>query len=114
MKAWRNFNVGQWSEHINVRDFIQSNYIPYEGNGDFLVGPSVKTSQLLDQFQALLKEERQNKGVLDVETSVVSQITSYEASYIDRDNEVIVGLQTDKPLKRPFHPFGGIQVAVKA
>lgn len=113
-KAWLGFKEGNWTKEIDVRDFIQKNYQPYIGNGDFLKGISTKTQTLLDDFRALLKLENENNGVVDIETEVVSQIAAYDASYMDKDNEIIVGLQTDKPLKRAFHPFGGINVAVKA
>ncbi|MDD4212835.1 MAG: formate C-acetyltransferase [Bacilli bacterium] len=114
MNAWRNFNLGHWTEQIDVREFIQNNYLPYEGNGDFLMGPSPKTHIMLKHLQDLLRDEQNNNGVLGFETQVVSQISAYSSSYVDKASEVIVGLQTDQPLKRPFHPFGGIQVAVKA
>ncbi len=114
MDAWRNFELGNWTEHIDVRDFIQKNYQPYEGDSKFLVGPSQKTKAMLAKLQEFSQQESANNGVVDVETKVVSQITAYPAAYIDETQEVIVGLQTDKPLKRPFHPFGGIQVATKA
>lgn len=114
MDAWRNFELGNWTEHIDVRDFIQKNYQPYEGGNKFLVGPSKKTKAMLAKLQEFSQQESANNGVVDVETKVVSQITAYPAAYIDEAQEVIVGLQTDKPLKRPFHPFGGIQVATKA
>lgn len=114
MNNWRNFNNGVWMERIDVRDFIQQNYKPYTGDGSFLEKPTQKTKVLLDELLRLLKIEDENNGVVDIETEVVSQIAAYDAAYVDKDNEVIVGLQTDKPMKRAFHPFGGINVAVKA
>lgn len=114
MNAWRNFKSGNWEQTIDVRDFIQQNYTPYEGDGSFLSGPTSRTKNLLAKFQELLKQEDANNGVIDIETKVVSQIAAYDASYLDKDNELIVGLQTDKPMKRGFHPFGGIQIATKA
>ena len=113
MKAWRNFKGGLWQEKIDVRDFIQANYKPYEGDESFLEGATERTKKLLKNFQELLKIENE-KGVVDLETEVPSLITTYGPAYLDKENEVIVGLQTDKPLKRSFQPFGGIRVAVQA
>jgi len=113
MDAWRKFKSGVWQEKIDVRDFIQTNYKPYYGDGSFLEGATERTKILLAKLQELLKEESK-KGVLDLETEVPSLITTYGPAYLDKDNEVIVGLQTDKPLKRSFQPFGGIRIAVKA
>lgn len=114
MNSWRKFKGEAWKESIDVRDFIQENYKPYTGDGSFLKGITPKTKALLDDFHKLLKQEDENNGVLDMETEVVSQIDAYDPAYVDKDNEVIVGLQTDKPLKRAFHPFGGINIAKKA
>ncbi len=113
---WRNFTEGHWTNDINVRDFIQKNYTPYSGDESFLVGPTKSTSLLWNEVQKLQKEERKKGGVLDMETKVVSSITAYDASYItsDKSLEKIVGLQTDKPLKRAFMPFGGIKMAEEA
>lgn len=113
---WRNFTEGHWMSDINVRDFIQKNYTPYFGDESFLVGPTKSTSLLWDEVQKLQKEERRKGGVLDMETKVVSSITAYDASYItsDKSLEKVVGLQTDKPLKRAFMPFGGIKMAEEA
>ena len=113
---WRNFTEGNWTNDINVRDFIQKNYTPYSGDESFLVGPTKSTSLLWNEVQKLQKEERKKGGVLDMETKVVSSITAYDASYItsDKSLEKIVGLQTDKPLKRAFMPFGGIKMAEEA
>lgn len=113
MNAWRNFKGERWKEVIDVRDFIQQNYTPYYGDGSFLEGITERTKVLLDKFNELLKIEAE-KEVIDMETEVVSQINAYDAAYLDKEHEVIVGLQTDKPLKRAFHPFGGIKVATKA
>ena len=115
-KEWRNFNEGHWMSDINVRDFIQKNYTPYEGDESFLEGPSEATNKLWDTLKALQKEERKKGGVLDMETEVVSSITAYKASYMtsDKSLEKVVGLQTDKPLKRAFMPFGGIKMAEEA
>ena len=115
-KEWRNFNEGHWMSDVNVRDFIQKNYTPYEGDESFLEGPSEATNKLWDTLKALQKEERRKGGVLDMETEVVSSITAYKASYMtsDKSLEKVVGLQTDKPLKRAFMPFGGIKMAEEA
>ncbi len=105
------FKGTKWKKDIDVRDFIVNNYKPYDGDESFLEGPTARTSKLWDELQALQKEERAKGGVLDMETDVVSGLTSYGAGYLDKDNEVIVGLQTDKPLKRAFMPYGGIRMA---
>ncbi len=115
--AWRNFKGGVWTEDINVRDFIQNNYTPYNGNEDFLEGPTEATDKLWGRLQELQRQERAKGGVLECETEIVSTLTSYGPGYIDesmKDLEQIVGLQTDKPLKRAFMPYGGINMAVKA
>lgn len=114
---WRGFTSGHWQMDVNVRDFIQKNYTPYIGDEKFLKGPTKNTLYLWDKVQALQKEERKKGGVLDMETEIVSSITAYKAAYIDNDTkdiEQIVGLQTDKPLKRAFMPYGGIKMAEKA
>jgi formate C-acetyltransferase len=108
-KSWKSFTGGKWQHSIDVRDFIQRNYTPYEGNEDFLVGVSQHAAKLWDEISELLKEERK-KGVLDADTSVVASITSHDAGYINKDLEVIVGLQTDKPLKRAIMPAGGMRM----
>lgn len=113
-KEWEGFNYGKWSEGINVRDFIQRNYTQYEGDESFLEGSTEATDKLWGKLKELQNEERAKGGVLDMETKVVSSITSYGAAYIDdslKDLEQIVGLQTDKPLKRAFMPYGGIRMA---
>nr|WP_330391177.1 formate C-acetyltransferase [Peptoclostridium litorale] len=110
MKQWRGFKPGIWAEGIDVRDFIQKNYEPYLGDESFLEDTTEKTSALWNYCMELLSKELEN-GVLDVDTKNVSGIDGFEAGYIDRDNEVIVGLQTDAPLKRMVNPFGGIRMA---
>ena len=105
------FVQGKWNKEINVRDFIQRNYTPYEGNSDFLEGPTNATKKLWQECLNLFEKERENLGVLDMDTKVVSTITSHGAGYIDKPYEKIVGLQTDKPLKRSLQPFGGIRMA---
>ena len=112
--AWEGFNGRLWKSEINVRDFIQTNYTPYEGAADFLAEPTEATNQLWGKLQELQKQERENGGVLDMEADVVSAANAYGAGYIDeslKDEEAIVGIQTDKPLKRAFMPYGGIRMA---
>ncbi len=111
---WRGFKGGSWEREINVRDFIQKNYTPYYEGGDFLEGPTQATLDLWDKVSELKKQEIEAGGVLDMDTKVISTITSHGAAYIDKDKEQIVGLQTDKPLKRSLQPYGGIRMAVKA
>ena len=116
-EQWQGFEGRLWKEEINVRDFIQNNYTPYEGDSSFLADPTEATNQLWGKLQELQKEERAKGGVLDMETEVVSGITAYGPGYIDesmKDLEAVVGLQTDKPLKRAFMPYGGIKMAVQA
>lgn len=113
-KGWQGFKPGVWTETIDVRNFIQLNYLPYEGNGDFLQGPTEKTRKLWAVCEDLLRKETSLDGVLDVDTKTVAGINAYKPGYIDRDNEVIVGLQTDQPLKRSVNPYGGIKMATEA
>ena len=113
-EQWNGFEGRLWKEEINVRQFIQDNYTPYDGDESFLEGPTEATDKLWDALQKLQKEERAKGGVLDMDTEIVSSITSHGAGYIDeslKDLEQIVGLQTDKPLKRAFMPYGGIKMA---
>lgn len=105
------FKPGKWQSEINVRDFIQQNYTPYDGDSSFLAGPTEATTKLWDRCCELYKEEREKGGVIDMDTKVVSTITSHDAGYIVKDLEKIVGLQTDAPLKRSMQPFGGIRMA---
>ena len=117
MKEWDGFEGRLWKEEINVRQFIQDNYTPYDGDESFLADPTDATNKLWDALQKLQKEERSKGGVLDMETEVVTGITAYGPGYIDeslKNLEQIVGLQTDKPLKRAFMPYGGIKMAVQA
>jgi formate C-acetyltransferase len=109
LEQWNSFNPGQWTDEIDVRDFIQTNYTPYTGDETFLTEVTDRTRQLWQQVTSLMKTERE-KGILDVDTAVVSTIVSHAPGYIDRDLEQIVGLQTDNPLKRSIMPFGGIRV----
>ena len=117
MKEWDGFEGRLWKEEINVRQFIQDNYTPYDGDESFLAEPTDATNKLWGALQKLQKEERAKGGVLDMETEVVTGITAYGPGYIDeslKDLEQVVGLQTDKPLKRAFMPYGGIKMAVQA
>ena len=109
MEAWSNFKNGNWMKEIDVENFIENNYTPYEGDESFLEGISSKTQKILNKCNELAKEEL-NKGVLDIDTTHIAGINSYDAGYIDKENEVIVGLQTDKPLKRIINPYGGIRM----
>ena len=116
-EQWEGFEGRIWKEEVNVRDFIQKNYQPYDGDSSFLVGPTEATNKLWQVVQGLHKEERAKGGVLDMETHVVSGLTAYGPGYISeelKDEEKVVGLQTDKPLKRAFMPFGGIKMAEQA
>ena len=116
-EEWRGFNAGHWTSDVNVRSFIQNNYTPYDGDASFLQGPTDATKELWNEVQKLQKEERAKGGVLDMETKIVSGITAYDAAYItadSKDKEKVVGLQTDKPLKRAFMPYGGIKMAEQA
>jgi len=114
MSSYRNFKGYNWQEAINVRDFIQENYKPYLGDETFLQEPTQRTRDLFHRVEALMKSELDKGGVLDIDVDKVSSLLSYEPGYIDRDNELIVGLQTDQPLKRGVNPFGGIRMARQA
>ena len=111
---WEGFKGNSWRTAVNVRRFIQSNYTPYEGDSSFLCGPTKRTSELMDKLNDLLKQEREKGGVLDVDTVNVSSLTNYKPGYLDKEKELIVGLQTDAPLKRGVNPFGGIRMARSA
>lgn len=114
-KQWRNFNTtGEWTKELDVRGFIQANYTPYEGNSDFLASPTEKTTKLWDKVLELYKKETENNGVLDVDVKTPSSINAYEAGYIDKSLEEIVGFQTDEPLKRAIMPNGGIRIVEKS
>ena len=113
-KNWQGFVSGVWQNEINVRDFIQKNYKEYQGNAAFLAGATPRTSALMKKLETLFALERQYGGVLDIDTDTVSSLTSYSPGYIDRDNELIVGMQTNRPLKRGVNPFGGIRMARQA
>ncbi|HDF2609530.1 formate acetyltransferase [Clostridioides difficile] len=110
MNAWQGFKTGRWTREINVREFIQLNYSPYEGNDSFLAGATENTKKLWDEAMVLFKKERENGGTLDVDTKTVSGIAAYAPGYLDKELETIVGLQTDAPLKRAVMPYGGIKM----
>mgnify|MGYP002586544817 CR=1 FL=1 len=113
-KEWDGFTEGRWTKCINVRDFIQKNYTPYDGDSSFLAGPTEATKPLWSEVLDLMKKEREAGGVLDMDTKVVSSLVSHGAGYIHKDLEKIVGLQTDKPFKRALMPYGGLNMAAKA
>ena len=110
MNAWNNFNGGDWETGINVRDFIQKNYTPYDGDSAFLAPATARTTALREKFDALLAEEREKGGVRNIDTETVITITAFGPGYLDKDSEIIVGLQTDEPLKRACNPFGGMRM----
>ena len=114
-EQWKDFKKGDWESEINVRDFIQKNYTPYEGDSSFLTGTTEKTKKLWNEVLDLYKKEHDSEGgVLDIDTKTISTVASHEAGYIDKDLEDIVGLQTDSPLKRAIMPFGGIRIVEKS
>lgn len=113
-EQWQGFKGSKWQDEVDVRDFIQNNYKLYNGNESFLEGPTESTNTLWEKLQKLQKEERAKGGVLDMETEVVSSLTAYGPGYLDKDLEKVVGLQTDKPLKRAFMPYGGIRMSEEA
>ena len=111
---WNGFKSGVWQDEINVRDFIQQNYTEYKGDDSFLAEATPRTKDLMKKLNALFMVERQFGGVLDIDTATVSSLTSFEPGYLDKENEIIVGLQTNRPLKRGINPFGGIRMARQA
>ena len=111
---WEGFAGKEWKESINVRKFIRNNYTPFEGDSSFLSGPTARTSELMEKFRVLLATEVKNGGLLDIDTETVSSLANYAPGYLDKEKELIVGLQTDAPLKRGVHPFGGIRMARSA
>ena len=113
-EQWQGFKGGKWQDEVDVRGFIQNNYKLYDGDESFLEGPTESTNTLWEKLQKLQKEERAKGGVLDMETEVVSSLTAYGPGYLDKDLEKVVGLQTDKPLKRAFMPYGGIRMSEEA
>ncbi|WP_346909633.1 formate C-acetyltransferase [Faecalicatena orotica] len=113
-EQWKGFIAGDWQKEINVRDFIQKNVTSYEGTDEFLEAKTERTARLMDRLNSLLKLEQDFGGVLDIDTQSVSSLTAYQPGYLDREDELIVGLQTNRPLKRGVNPFGGINMARKA
>ncbi|MBR5539391.1 MAG: formate C-acetyltransferase [Clostridia bacterium] len=113
-EQWNGFVKGKWQDEINVRDFIQLNYTPYTGNEDFLAGPTARTKRVYSKFDALLKLEQERDGVYEIDTETITSLTTYAPGYLDKDEEIIVGIQTDVPLKRGVNPFGGINMTRKA
>ena len=112
--GWEGFKKATWANEINVRSFIRHNYTPYDGDDSFLAGPTQDTLDLWDQVMDLTKQEREAGGVLDMDTKIISTITSHGPGYLNKDKEKIVGFQTDKPFKRALMPYGGIRMAEKA
>ena len=112
--AWRGFIEGNWNKSIDVRDFIQKNYTPYEGNESFLAAPTERTKKLNDKYEKLHRLEQEWGGVLDIDTNTVSSLLTHKPGYLDKENEIIFGLQTNKALKRSVNPFGGIRMAEQA
>ena len=113
-EGWAGFEQGTWVREINLRSFINHNYTPYDGDESFLEGPTEDTNELWNMVLDLFKKEREHGGVLDMDTKVISTITSHGPGYLDKTKEKIVGFQTDKPLKRALMPYGGIRMAEKA
>ena len=113
-EQWNGFNDGDWTFSIDVREFIQKNYTPYEGDDSFLAEVTQKTKKLWDIVLDLYKKEKKHGGVLDIDSKTISTITSHKPGYIKKDLEEIVGLQTDAPLKRAIMPFGGIRIVEKS
>ncbi|MBO5505629.1 MAG: formate C-acetyltransferase [Clostridia bacterium] len=113
-ESWKGFTEGIWQDEINVRDFIQKNYVEYKGDGAFLATATKRTKDLMDKVQELFAKERKNGGVLNVDTETVSSLTSYEPGYVDKENELIVGIQTGSPLTRGVNPFGGMRMVRQA
>ena len=113
-EKWEDFKLGRWSEEIDVRNFLQTNYIPYEGDEKFLEPATKRTDNLMKKLNGLFELEQEFGGVLDIDTQTVSSLTTYKPGYLDKENEIIVGLQTDRPLKRGVNPFGGINMTRNA
>ena len=113
-KAWKGFTGGNWETEIDVRDFIQKNYTPYDGSAGFLAGPTARTQAVRAKFEELLRQEHENGGALKVDTDTVITVTSFGPGYLDKEKDIIVGLQTDEPLKRACNPFGGMRMVRSA
>ena len=114
MEAWRNFTPGKWQQNIDLRDFIQKNYTPYSGDESFLAPPTERTVKVRSKYEELCRQEQKNGGVLKIDTDTIITVTSFGPGYLDKDNEIIVGLQTDEPLKRACNPFGGMRMVRSA
>ena len=114
MEQWNGFKGTKWKEGVDTRDFIQNNYTEYRGDDSFLEGPTEATEKLWDELQKLNDIQFERNGVYDMDTEIVSTITSHEPGYLNKELETIVGFQTDKPFKRSLQPFGGIRMAEKA
>lgn len=112
--AWNGFIPGAWQNEINLQNFIQTNYTPYSGDERFLAPATQRTAALMEKLNLLLRLEQERNGVLEIDTHTVTSVTNYKPGYLDKDNEIIVGLQTDKPLKRGVNPFGGIKMTRRA
>ena len=112
--AWQGFAEGDWQNEINVRDFIQKNYTPYESDESFLAEPTERTNRVMAALNEKLKEEREKGGVIGIDTETVSSLLNYPPAYLKKEDELIVGLQTGAPLVRGVHPFGGIRMARSA
>jgi formate C-acetyltransferase len=113
-EAWKDFKGDHWTKTVDVRDFIQQNYIPFDGDEGFLEGPTARTKELLGKLDDLRQKEHENKGVLEIDTKTVSSLLTFKPGYLDKEKELIVGLQTDAPLKRGINPFGGIRMTRSA
>ena len=113
-KQWQGFQGDTWRQEINVRNFIKKNYSPYLDGPEFLCGPTERTQKSMEKLNALLKKEMENGGVLDIDVSKTTTLTSHAPGYLDKETDVIVGLQTDEPLKRAVNPFGGMRMARSA
>ena len=113
-QAWQGFHGGNWEREIDVRNFVQTNYTPYEGGAEFLAPATDRTNALMKKLDHLLEMEREFGGVLDIDTRTVTSLTSYKPGYLDKEQEIIVGLQTDRPLRRGINPFGGLNMTRKA
>ena len=112
--AWKGFKGGHWQQEIDLRDFIQQNYTPYLGDEGFLTPATDRTKSLMHKLEGLFRLEQEFGGVLDVDTQTVSSLTAYKPGYLDKEKEIIVGIQTDRPLKRGVNPFGGLRMTREA
>ena len=113
-KAWDGFKGGIWVKEIDVKNFIQLNYTPYDGNSSFLEGPTERTVSVREKMFDLLKQKNENGGVLKIDTKTIASLTTFAPGYLDKDKDIIVGFQTDEPLKRAINPFGGMRMCREA